>query len=224
MGLANQHLLLGIRPLLDISHIISEGRTLKEIAVPGPMGLWLIPGGSGIPDLSALNSYELDLILGELRKLEKSTDIVLIDTAAGISPQTMIFLYATSEVLLVTTPDITALTDAYAVIKTLALNNPDARVILAVNRIGSLNEAKAAYSRIAKVAKKFLNKNIIYGGYIFDDPSVIHSIFLKNPVILSHPQSISARCIQRMGFILAHLHRESPPQNSFFLKVRKFVG
>jgi len=197
LGLANAHLLLSISPAFNLSHVLSGDKTIEEIVETGPFGLDLVSGGSGVSELAALDEYQLQSIVREVRKLEERAayDLIVIDTSAGIAPQTMAFLYAAGDVLLVTTPDVTAMTDAYAIVKTVHRHALETGIRLVVNKAHSPEEAHAVHERICRVSEKFLKKKIPLLGFVLFDRSVGRSIVVKDPVVHSFPKSPAARGI-----------------------------
>lgn len=195
LGLANAHLLLSISPALNLSHVLSGDKRIEDIVATGPFGLDLVSGGSGVSELAALDEFQLQTLVRELTRLKERYDLVIVDTSAGIAPQTMAFLYAASEVILVTTPDVTAMTDAYAIVKTVHRHSLGTEVRLVVNKAHSPEEAHAVHERISRVSGKFLKKPIPLLGFVLFDRSVGRSIVVKDPVIHSFPKSPAAKGI-----------------------------
>ena len=195
MGLANIHLLLGIAPEYDISNILNGERTVHGVMVKTTFGFSFIPGGSGITELANLTDYQVDLLANAFTELETEVDLLLIDTSAGIAPQTMRLLQAANEIVLVTTPEVTAVTDAYAVIKVTFRENPRTLIGLIVNRSQNSSEAKSVFTHLNSVSNKFLNKSIVNYGYVLEDRAVSKSIASRQPVTLLNPNSKASRCI-----------------------------
>src|SRR5215471_5523099 len=108
-GLANDHLLLGLEPRGDIREVLRGQKEIREILLEGPEGVNLLPGGSGESHLSTLEDFEIRRLAREIGFLEPDYDLILVDLAAGISPQILRFLKPAHEVLLVTNPEVTAL-------------------------------------------------------------------------------------------------------------------
>lgn len=202
-GLANLHIMFGIAPKYNILHVLDEKKKIKDITINGPMGLKLIPGGSGISELANLNDYQLDLLTEQLETVERETDVIFVDTSAGISQQTMVFLYAAQEIMVVTTPDITSITDAYGIIKAANMYNPQAIIGLIVNMVTDLRQGKAVLEKIRNVSARFLNKKIIDYGCIPSDKAIPISIARKIPVIISDSTAKSAGRIGEIAQQLA---------------------
>src|SRR5256714_5301836 len=164
LGLANADVLCNIEVPFNLAHVIGRKKDLKEVMVRAPGGFHLIGGASGLARMADLTDEDRQRLVDALVPLEYQTDIILIDTGAGISPNVLSFTRAADHVLVVTTPEPTAITDAYAVVKVLTRGDgiaaPDGierRISLLVNQVRSEAEAKIVYARIAKVAKQFLS-------------------------------------------------------------------
>lgn len=191
-GLANDHLLLGLNPDGDVGDVLSGRKDVREVLLEGPGGIHLLPGGVGSSDLSALEDYDLRNLAREIGRLEPDYDIILVDLAAGISPQIMRFLRPSHEIILVTNPEVTALVDAYGLIKSLSVWNEQKAVELKVvlNRVKSREDSVASMQRLRQVVNKHLPSiKLNYMGYIPFDRYLLHSITIQKPVIISHPRS-----------------------------------
>lgn len=199
MGLANLHLLLGVRPSRTIADVIERGARLDEIAEIGPVGVRLAAGGSGLPEMADMHPARLQRLVDAIDDLGGRAEVVLVDTGAGIGRATTSFLYTLPEILVVTTPDLTAMTDAYAVIKNVARNNPGARVLLAVNRVASAVEGLEVFGRIDRICQKFLGRPILYLGHVLEDPRVPASVAARLPILLNQPAAPAAACLRGVG-------------------------
>ena len=203
LGLANSHLLLGVSPAGDISEVLSGKRRLSDIVVKCHHGLHLVPGGSGFSDLAELGDRHFRYLAGELKESEGTTDIVLIDLSAGISPQVMRFLVASHEIIVVTTPDITALIDAYAVIKSLAKVRTDVRVRLIINQVRRDADVHSAYSKLKRIVNKHLREaHVSLFGWLPHNWYVHDSVVKRRPVALLHPKCLVTRRLQEMASVI----------------------
>ncbi len=203
LGLANLHLLLDIIPRTSLYQVAVMGLPVWEAAQRGPGGIWFLPGGSGLQELANLRASEIRFLVSRLRKLRRGLDVVLVDTAAGIAHQTTSFLAAADLNVVVTTPDLTALTDAYAVIKTIHQINPNAGKALALNRVRDEAEGNAIFDRVAGITMRFLRAGMKNAGSIPEDGSVRLSVARKCPVVVSAPSSAAAGCLRSMAHSLA---------------------
>lgn len=208
-GMANLHIMFGIAPRHNISHVVDEKKRIEDITEDGPAGLKLVPGGSGISGLANLNDYQLDLLTEQLDIVEKEADVIFIDTSAGISQQTMVFLYAAREIMVVTTPDITAITDAYGIIKAANMHNPHALIGLIVNMVTDFRQGIAVLEKIRNVSSRFLGKDIIDYGCVPRDNAIPVSIARKSPVILSNPTAKITQHIGKIAHQLASMGTQS---------------
>lgn len=194
-GLGTAHLLLGVNPRLTVQHLLNRQVTIEEVVVATPFGPDLVPAGSGISRLASLSPQEMLVVAESLASLAGAYDVVLLDTAAGISPQGLLTLLLSRQVVLVTNPEIAALTDAYALIKCLArqASPPDIGVI--VNRVAARGMGVVTHRKLAHVSGRFVRYEPRYLGEIPDDPDVTQRRLGQPPLIASHPECGAARGI-----------------------------
>ena len=170
LGLGNLDVLLGLTPEYNLSHVISGEKKLGDIVVSGPGRLQILPAASGIQEMTALTQEERYLVFSQLNEFIRDFDIVLIDTAAGISANVLYFNINADEILLVATPEPTSITDAYALMKVLSVKYGSDHFKLVVNAVASDNEADEVFRQISLVADRFLSVDIeFYGGILFDE-------------------------------------------------------
>lgn len=193
LGLANLHLLLGVSPRRNLYHSLTENLRFDEIALKCPSGVDLVPGPSGVTELADLSPRDLSHLVGETERASSAYDLVFIDTAAGISRMTTAFLYAAPEILLVTTPDLTAMTDAYATLKTTLRYNPAASTQVVVNRARSARQGREVFDTLDSIAAKFLGRRLSYLGYFPEDSTVRRAVAAKVPAAILEPGSAVAR-------------------------------
>lgn len=209
MGLANAHMLMGVAPELDISSVLEGKVSLADIVVDCPANVKLVCGGSGFSDLAELPTAKFEYLSSEISLLERESDIILIDAAAGIGPQVMRFLKASHDVIVVTTPDATALLDAYALIKSYARLGGLGNIKIIVNRARNRVEAMEAFKKIFAVATKHLGcREISFFGWILAHWYVQDSVRQRYPVVLSHPRSAIAAMFRQLALRLIASHRE----------------
>lgn len=203
LGLANADLLMDLHPRNTLAHVVSGLRNVEEIVLDGPGGIRFVPGASGLHRLSNLSEFERQHLLSQLHKLRGSADIVLFDLGAGLSRNVLSFAQEADQVWVVTTPEPTAVTDAYASIKALSREHPGTRVSLIVNRVDSRAEAEAVHTRLSGVAKKFLDYPVANGGYLLHDTSVELAVAARCPFVIRYPGSNASACIAAMASELA---------------------
>lgn len=190
MGLANAHILMGLTPLDDVATVVEGKRSLEDILLEGAHGLQLIPGGSGSGWLAELTPGQLSHLATELGRVTADADLLLVDLAAGIGSQVMRFLSAAHEVVVVTTPDVTALMDAYATIKCIAADRPGAAVRLVVNRARDHAEAALAFHKVERVAQRQgIAVRLERLGWLPQHWCVQRAILRREPFVCAHPRS-----------------------------------
>lgn len=199
LGLANLHVVLGVYPQYSLEHVTHGDRSLREVLCPGPNGIRIVAGASGLAELADLDSIRRQALIDGLAELDTLADIVILDTGAGLARNVLAFLCAANEVLVVTTPEPTALTDAYAILKTVFTENPNSRLLLAVNMAQNENEARTAQERLVNVARRFLGANVWPLGYVPQDPAVGQAVRSGKPFLLSYPSSPAARAVRRIA-------------------------
>jgi flagellar biosynthesis protein FlhG len=221
MGLANADLLLGLQPRFNLSHAVSGLRTLEEISMLGPKNLLFVPGTSGMHDLANLTEFERQNLIVQLQKLDRSADIMFFDCGAGISRNVVAFAHAADETIIVTTPEPTALTDAYAVIKVLRRDDHHMKIGLLINMARSRDEAKRTFLRVASVAQRFLKYSVAEVGFILHDTVVEAAVRERRPFIIGYPNSNASACVQAIASELART-RNGHERGGGFLK--RIVG
>src|SRR5665213_3729264 len=183
LGLANADVLCNIDLRVNLSHVIARKKELHEVMVRAPGGFGLIGGASGLARMADLSDADRQRLIDAMGELEARTDIILIDTGAGISPNVLAFTRAADHVLVVTTPEPTAITDAYAVIKVLSRDGDQRRISLLINQVKAAGEAKLVHDRIAKVARQFLGIIIYDAGYMVSDEQVPAAVRKRMPFV-----------------------------------------
>ena len=173
---------------------------MEEIITDTEFGIKFIAGANGFSRIANLTESELDYFISEFNTLN-SFDIIIIDTAAGISNNVLQFVVAADEVFIVTTPEPTAITDAYGIIKIITTEltlDRQMKLQLLVNRVNSGDEGKRIADRIINIAGQFLNYKIEYLGFIYDDPAVSMSVIRQKPFMDVLPSSRPAVCIKHI--------------------------
>ncbi|MGI6113227.1 MAG: MinD/ParA family protein [Mahellales bacterium] len=198
-GLANVDVLLGIIPKYTFRDLIENSMSITDILTEGPCGIRFISGGSGMYDLNDLNNNQLGRIVGDVCKLDGLADIIIIDTAAGISNKVIKFASAASETILVATPEPTSITDAYALMKAISGLKQGIPINLIINKADSIKEAVEIIDRFADAAEKFLNINITKLGYVLFDGTVVKAVKQQQAFCVSFPKSYATKCIRTIA-------------------------
>ncbi len=214
-GLANVEVMFGTIPKYNLADLIFHGKSMREIISEGPMGIGFISGGSGILGMNQITDEQLLYFIRCLKELDTFADVIIIDTGAGISDQVLEFILVSQEVLLVTTPDPSSLTDAYSLLKTLYCNpgfQPESTEIKIVsNRVSSVNEGRNVYDRLNYVVAQFLHGKIDYLGMIPQDSMLEKSVRQQKPVSISMPEAKSAQAFAVLASNLVR-HEQNQPR------------
>lgn len=194
LGLGNLDVLLGLAPKYNLSHVISGEKSMREIILKGPGDLEILPASSGIQELTQLSEQQKIQILTKLDLLIDSVDVLLIDTAAGISTNVLDFNATAQEILVVVSPEPTSLTDAYALMKVLSVKYAEKHCKLLVNQAASDQEGREIFRQLNMVAERFLDISVEYLGCILFDEKVTKSIRRQKIVLELYPDSPASRC------------------------------
>src|SRR5579862_2463639 len=192
LGLANIDVVMGITPRFNLQHVISGQKNIREVVVQGEHGVQVISGGSGLADLANLSDRQRDALIGSLAELESMTDVLLVDTGAGIGPNVLQFILAAQELIVVTTPEPTAITDAYSLIKVVSRLSSDVVLKLLVNQVRTAQEADEITNNIAGVAKRFLHLEVGSYGSLPYDSNLVKAVRRQMPITLAYPNSPAA--------------------------------
>lgn len=199
LGLANVNVVLGVIPRYNLYHLIRKQKSLSEILVDTSYGIKIIAGASGFSKIANLTEDERRDFISELAALSNA-DILIIDCAAGVSNNVISFIAAADDALIITTPEPTAITDAYGIIKIIAteIENLDLGLKLIVNRVKSVVEGKRVAERVINIAGQFLNLKVDYLGFVFDDPVVHSAVVRQKPFLVLEPKSRASLCIRHL--------------------------
>lgn len=202
-GLANIEIMFGAVPKYNLGDLIYQGKNIREIITWGPGEVGFISGGSGIAGLSNLSRDYLEYIIRNLAELDTIADIIIVDTGAGISDAVLEFLVASGEILLVTTPEPTSITDSYSLLKALnrhpRFNREMSRVKVIANRVDSEEEGKNLYNKLNAVVSRYLKLPLQYQGSIPYDAQLAKAVIQQMPVSLQNPRAKSALAYERIA-------------------------
>lgn len=224
-GLANINIVFGINARYSIYDLLYSGKSIEDICVTSKSGIKIIPGGSGIRELSEISYDQQAKIIGEFSKLN-DVDVMIIDTGAGISKNVTGFAQIADEVIVVTNPEPTAIADAYGMIKVLSQLKLCENINLLVNRALDQNEATNTYNRLQKTAKYFLNTNIKYAGYLLEDIRLKYCVRNKKIFIDAYPMSKNSRHIEEITDKILKINKKNKTESikTFFLNFFKLSG
>jgi len=217
LGLANVDVMLGLNPQYSIQDVLSGEKRLEEVVVEGPRGISILPAASGVSELSQLSREDKLVLLQELDTFQTDADVVLIDTAAGISDMVLYFNIAAQDRLVVVTDEPTSLTDAYALIKVLHTQHQEKRFRILVNNVPGPKEAKEVYRKLAMAADHFLGGlSLDYLGFIPRDPAVNKSVIQQKALVEAAPESKAAKAMAQLAERVLNLPPESSSGNIKF--------
>jgi len=223
LGMANVNVLMGIVPQYNLMHVINHKKTMKDIILNTEYGISFIAGANGFSKIANLTHEELDYFAREFSSIANA-DIIIIDTGAGINNNVLQFVAAADEVYVVTTPEPTAVTDAYGIIKIIATEfvNQPPKIRLLVNRVHTADEGKRISDLIITISAQFLSYKVEYIGFIYDDQAVQASVIRQKPFLCANPASRSAVCIKHIVGRIENTELPSDAGVSNFLK--KFLN
>jgi flagellar biosynthesis protein FlhG len=209
LGLGNIDILLGIAPKYNLSHVLMGKKSIEDIVVQGPAGMTIIPAASGLQEMTQLTKDQQLFVLRELEKYIVNFDVFLMDTAAGISSNVLSFNASAHDVVVIVSPEPTAITDAYALIKILSHRYDVKKFNLIVNMASSEVEGEEIFRQLTLVTDRFLDIGVLYCGCILKDKRVTSSVKQQKLVSEIYPDSISARCFR----VIAGKYVESEEKN-----------
>lgn len=226
IGMSNANILLGIPATLHLSEVIKGEAGLEDIIIEGPGGINLISGGTDLFLIETLDKDEQLDIIKSLEALGKY-DVIIIDNGAGINNHSLTFSSFADELILVTTPEPTAITDAYRILKASNLYNIKSQANVVINQIVETSQGQESFNKLQSTCKKFLDLDIKFLGYIFNDVRVNKSIMEQNPLVLMYPKALASENIDIIAKKLLDNDLKIESSNSFKKlgnKLIKFFG
>ncbi len=204
LGLANVDVLLGLQPVSNLSHVISGKCELEDILIEGPSGLRIIPASSGVQRMAELGHIEHAGLIRAFSCLSYSPDVLLIDTAAGISDTIVTFSRAAHEVLVVVCDEPASITDAYAMVKLLNREYGIHRFRILANMVRSTQEGLELFRKLNKVSDRFLDATLDYCGAIPHDEYLRKAVQRQRAVVDAYPRSKAAQAFGKLALKVAH--------------------
>lgn len=202
-GLANIEIMFGTVPKHNLCDLIYQGKNIKEIITWGPMEVGFISGGSGIAGMANLSQGYLSYIIQNLTELDAIADVIIVDTGAGISDAVLEFLVASGEILLVTTPEPTSITDSYSLLKALyrhpRFDENATKVKMIANRVSRESEGDMLFNKLNAVVERYLKVPMIYLGCVPEDIQLSRAVMRQVPVSLQNPGAKSTAAYERLA-------------------------
>jgi len=225
-GLANIDVLFGIVPRFTLLDVINNKKNIAEILTEGPKNVKFISGGSGVEQLAKLDKTQLERFIENMSILDKLADYIIIDTGAGVSENVISFVMAADEVLLVTNPEPTSITDAYALIKMVSNRDKNKNIKLIVNRAENQVEAENILRKLSMVAEKFLSIKLSPLGYLINDEAVPKSVRMQQPFTIAFPKSNPTKQIRDIckKLVQIKVERNQGGVKSFVNKLVSFLN
>ncbi len=214
LGLGNLDVLLGLLPQWTIEHVLSGAKRLEDILLDGPGGIKILPAGSGVPQLTALSERQLLHLQDEVEAVTQAYDVLLIDTAAGISSNVTFFASAAHEIVVVISPEPTSLTDAYALMKVLSRRHRERRFRVLVNMVKSQREAVQVFRKLDRAAERFLHLSLDAIGFIPMDDYLPLSVTEQRAVLDLFPKAPSSKAFLQLGAAVAKWEPASHPKGT----------
>lgn len=223
LGLANVNVLMGIIPEHNIYEVMKGKKKIRDIIISTSFGIDIIAGANGISQLANLSDSARETFLEQLGGLT-GYDVMLIDTGAGVGANVLGLVMPADEIVVVTTPEPTAITDAYGMIKSIVANGQEKIIKLIVNRVPSAIEAKRVSDRLASISAQFLKTEIDCIGFVFEENLVQKSIRSQRPHVVQYPGSKSSACMNHIAARLMNTNAKEEPDGimAFFRRVMGF--
>jgi flagellar biosynthesis protein FlhG len=219
LGLANVNVILGIVPKYNLYNVLKGQKTIKEVVINTPYGIRIIAGASGFHQLANIKEEKKREFVNSLMALN-SADIIIIDTGAGISDNVISFLLAADDMVIITTPEPTSITDAYGIIKTVASTSEGRgrSIKLVINRVEKEIQGKKIADRVSNIASKFLSIELENIGYIFEDEVVSKAVNKQKPFLYLAPKCKASICVEKIAERLQSSQKDDKPKG-----IKKFI-
>ena len=224
LGMANVDVMLNLKPNKDLYQVVTGECELADIIIDGPGGLRVVPASSGIGKMAELSSFEQANLIRAFDELQDDADVLIIDTAAGISPSVITFSKACQEVIIVVCDEPASLTDAYALMKVLNTEHGIKRFQVLANMVADSEQGRLLYSKLVNVADIYLNVSVGFLGSIPMDEKLREAIRMQAPVVEKFPTSASGLAFQRLAKSINHLPLLPPTTGNLEFFVGRVAG
>ena len=199
MGLANIDVIYGLQPRATLADVVRGECMLDEVVLEGPLGVKVVPGASGLTEMAQLGNQSLAGIIHSFSDFHDDLDVLLIDTAPGITPDVLQFTQAAHEVMVVVRDEPTSITDAYAVIKVLSGDRDVNRFRVITNMTRGSGDGVALYNKLSRVTDRFLNVSLHHTGSIPYDERVGRAVQMQTPFMTAYPASMAALSVRKLA-------------------------
>lgn len=198
LGMGNDDVLMGLYPKYNIFDIIFTDLTIKDIIVEGSAGVCLIPAGSGLNKVQELTAEERKMFLSKLSELDEF-DYILMDTGAGVNKDVLSFISVSEDLIIITTPEPTSLTDAYSLIKATDYFKLKSNAKVIVNKAFSIEEGLETFNKFNRAVNRFLKIKIEYVGCILEDKKLVQSVRAQKPFVTLYPNCDASKNIEEIA-------------------------
>ena len=198
LGLANVHILLGVKPRFNLAHLVQGHFALEDIITRGPLDIQIISGGQGVRELANLTDEQRRMLLRQMDKLERDVDVLLVDTGAGISENVLRFAGFADEVIAVTTPNIAANADCFSIIRILLEMDPKSRIGLVTNMARDMYEAKNVFNKLQTASRQVLGYELNDLGFVVESEHMKVATEQRKPVVFAYPNAPVSRCFRQI--------------------------
>lgn len=224
LGLANIDVILGLAPDYNLNHFFKGERSLEEIMVEGPYGLKILPAGSGVQQYTRLDGQLKMRFIEAIDGLQEEFDLVLIDTEAGISDNVTYFNVAAQDILVVTTPEPTAITDAYALMKLLSSQYHQKNFLLCVNSVRNNNEGLDVFEKLTMVSGRYLDISIDYLGSVPFDRKMHEAVRAQQVIQELYPEHKVSKAFVGLADSLIETPTQDQPKGTLQFFFKRFLG
>jgi flagellar biosynthesis protein FlhG len=203
LGLANLDLFLGVSPKYTLADFFAGTQSLADIIITSSLGIRLLPAASGVQEVTSLRDEQKIALLTELEALNEEADVVLVDTASGISDTVTYFTTAAHDTIVVVTPEPSSITDAYGLIKVLASMHHEKRFSILVNNVDGERQARNLFDALSRTSLRFLNTSLDFLGWVPRDPQLVRAVSRCRVVVADSLNSPSAGAFRKIAERLA---------------------
>lgn len=201
VGMGNDDVLMGFLPRYNIYDIIYNNKDIEDVIIEGPYGIKLLPGGTGLNKIDEIEEEERGIFINKLGTL-KDFDFIIMDTGAGINKNVLAFIQCCDDLIVLTTPEPTALTDAYSLVKAVSHFKIKSSAKVVINRVIEYKEGRDTFRKFNNAAEKFLEINLEYLGNISEDIKLIQSVRKQKPFVINFPNCSAALDIEEIALKL----------------------
>lgn len=197
-GFANMDVLMDMTPRRTLYDLLQPGVTVYDVMERGPNGLYCVPGRSSVQEWMDLAPEQGEYLVAQLKELQDFADFIIVDTGAGLTKESLSLILAADETILVTTPEPTAITDGYAVIKYLFTQRDSLKLWTVINRAANCREGERTGQKMCFAVKQFLHRDVQMLGYLPDHVDVVRAVKRQRPFSECFPNSPVTRRLELM--------------------------